>query len=166
MPQQPHPGLTHRLATEDDLPALAALTDRAIAENLKPFLSAAQIEASRAIMGLDTALVADRTYFIIEDGAVELDRRAGAKRQIGIVGHHQSRCAVQASPHDLIAQDAVADVDLAGRRSHDADDLILDYRRFTDARLSMSGSGREPRSQAKRGDKKNAVTPVHCTTDR
>ena len=47
--------LTHRLAVEADLPALAALMDRAIGENLKPFLTPAQITASYAIMGLDTA---------------------------------------------------------------------------------------------------------------
>jgi GNAT superfamily N-acetyltransferase len=38
----------------------------AIAELQKGFLSAAQIEASRTIMGLDRQLVADGTYFIVE----------------------------------------------------------------------------------------------------
>lgn len=60
--------LTHRLANEADLAALTALMELAIAENLKPFLTAGQIAASRAIMGLDTALIADRTYFVVEDG--------------------------------------------------------------------------------------------------
>ena len=63
--------LAARLATETDLPALAALMRRAIAENLKPFLTPAQIAASYAIMGLDTALIADRTYFVVEaDGRI------------------------------------------------------------------------------------------------
>jgi hypothetical protein len=30
----------------------------------------------------------------------------------------------------------------------------------------MSRAGREPRRQTKRGDEENAVTPVHCITDR
>jgi GNAT superfamily N-acetyltransferase len=63
--------LTHRLATEADLPALKALMGRAIAELQRGFLSDAEIAASHAVMGLDTQLVADRTYFLIEaDGAL------------------------------------------------------------------------------------------------
>jgi GNAT superfamily N-acetyltransferase len=41
--------------------------DVAIAELLKPYLDAAQIEASRLIMGLDTQLIEDGTYFVIEE---------------------------------------------------------------------------------------------------
>jgi GNAT superfamily N-acetyltransferase len=66
-------GLTSRLASEDDLPALEAVMDAAIAELQKGFLSPEQIAASRTIMGLDRQLVADRTYFAVEEG----DRIAG-----------------------------------------------------------------------------------------
>jgi GNAT superfamily N-acetyltransferase len=59
--------LTHRLARHDDVAALTALMDRAIVELQKPFLDAGQIGASRAIMGLDTQLIDDRTYFVIEE---------------------------------------------------------------------------------------------------
>jgi GNAT superfamily N-acetyltransferase len=59
--------LTHRLATEADLPALKALMGLAIDTLQKGFLDEAQIVASRAVMGLDTQLVADRTYFLVED---------------------------------------------------------------------------------------------------
>ncbi|MGD9920751.1 MAG: GNAT family N-acetyltransferase [Pseudorhodoplanes sp.] len=63
--------LQSRLATRDDLPALTALMDRAIGELQKPFLSDAQIASSRTIMGLDTQLIDDGTYFIVEqDGAL------------------------------------------------------------------------------------------------
>ena len=63
--------LSLRLATEADLPVLKPLMDQAIGHLLKPFLSAAQVEASRAIMGIDTQLIADRTYFVVEiDGDV------------------------------------------------------------------------------------------------
>ncbi len=58
--------LTHRLATRADLDALKALMDAAIAENQKPFLDESQIVSSRAIMGLDTQLIDDGTYFIVE----------------------------------------------------------------------------------------------------
>jgi len=58
--------LTHRLAIPTDLPALRTVMDRAIAELQKDFLDPAQIAASRAVMGLDTQLVADGTYFLVE----------------------------------------------------------------------------------------------------
>jgi len=58
---------THRLATEADLPAIRALMDVAIAEHLKAFLDPAQVELSKLIMGLDTQLITDRTYFLVEE---------------------------------------------------------------------------------------------------
>jgi GNAT superfamily N-acetyltransferase len=63
--------LTHRLATPDDLPALKALMDAAISKLQTPFLNPAQVAASRSVMGLDTRLVSDGTYFLVEaDGAL------------------------------------------------------------------------------------------------
>ncbi len=59
-------GLTHRLATHADLPALTALMTRAIEELQRPFLDPQTLEASKATMGLDTQLIEDRTYFLIE----------------------------------------------------------------------------------------------------
>jgi hypothetical protein len=53
-------------------------------------------------------------------------RGAGAERQIGVAGHHQPCRAFEVGADDFVAQHAVADIDLAGRRSHDADDLIPD----------------------------------------
>ena len=58
--------LTHRLATHNDLESLKALMDAAIGELQKPFLDESQITSSRAIMGLDTQLIDDGTYFVIE----------------------------------------------------------------------------------------------------
>lgn len=60
-------GLTSRLAGEADIPALGAVMAAAIGELQKGFLSPAQIASSRMIMGLDSQLVADRTYFVIEE---------------------------------------------------------------------------------------------------
>ena len=63
--------LAHRLATEDDLPALDALMARAIAELQHGLLSPVQIAVSHQTMGLDRQLVADRTYFVaLDDGAI------------------------------------------------------------------------------------------------
>jgi GNAT superfamily N-acetyltransferase len=61
---------THRLAVEADLPALKGLMALAIDTLQVGFLNPAQIAASRAVMGLDTQLVADRTYFLVEEGGV------------------------------------------------------------------------------------------------
>lgn len=57
---------THRVATEDDLPQLRALMTRAIERLQDDFLTPEQVRASHKVMGLDTQLVADRTYFMIE----------------------------------------------------------------------------------------------------
>lgn len=61
--------LQHRLATRNDLERLRALMHAAISELQAPFLDAAQIESSRSIMGLDTQLIDDGTYFLVEAGA-------------------------------------------------------------------------------------------------
>jgi hypothetical protein len=76
------------------------------------------------------------------------------------------RGAFEAGVHDFVAQHSVADIDRAGRRSRDANDLILDDDRFADARLRMSGICCKPCGRAKGGDSKNAVTPIHFNTDR
>lgn len=62
--------LTHRIATEDDLPMLRALMTRAIEHLQRDFLGPEQIRASHKVMGLDSQLVRDRTYFVIEMNGV------------------------------------------------------------------------------------------------
>jgi len=63
--------LTHRLATADDLEALRSLMDLAIGEIQKDFLTDAEIESSRSLMGLDSQLIDDGTYFVVEvDGRI------------------------------------------------------------------------------------------------
>ena len=58
--------LSYRLADRSDDDALRLLMEAAIAELQKPFLDEWQIASSRAIMGLDTQLIDDKTYFIVE----------------------------------------------------------------------------------------------------
>lgn len=58
---------TIRIATSQDIPAIAVLMDRAIGQLQSPFLTPEQIEASRLSMGLDTQLIDDGTYIVVED---------------------------------------------------------------------------------------------------
>lgn len=60
-----------RLATEADLDQLNALMGRAIAQLQSDFLTPEEIVASQHVMGLDTQLVRDGTYFLAEaDGMI------------------------------------------------------------------------------------------------
>lgn len=67
----------HRLAQPSDLDALREVMALAIAELQKGFLDERQIAASHAVMGLDTQLIADGTYFIIETTAASGPTIAG-----------------------------------------------------------------------------------------
>ena len=63
--------LTHRLATETDLDLLRALMTLAIDVNQRAFLSPAELAVSGMTMGIDTQLISDRTYFLVEeDGTI------------------------------------------------------------------------------------------------
>jgi GNAT superfamily N-acetyltransferase len=63
--------LSNRLATRDDLPLLLPLIEAAIDELQRGFLDEAQIKSSHAIMGIDTQLIDDGTYFVVElDGQI------------------------------------------------------------------------------------------------
>ena len=58
--------LTHRLATPEDLPALEILMALSIRELVGRYLGPDGVQASFEIMGVDTTLVADGTYFVVE----------------------------------------------------------------------------------------------------
>ena len=63
--------LTIRPAVSGDIPALKAVMDRAIKELLPAFLPPAEVLASQEVMGLDTQLIEDGTYYVVEaDGAI------------------------------------------------------------------------------------------------
>ena len=79
----------HRLAAADDLPALKALMALAIDRLQAPFLNDAQIAASRSVMGLDTRLVGDGTYFLVEADGV-LDGCGGWSRRATLYGGDHS----------------------------------------------------------------------------
>jgi GNAT superfamily N-acetyltransferase len=60
--------LTIRAASRDDVLALREVMDASISELQRGFISDEQIASSRAIMGLDTQLVDDGTYYVVEAG--------------------------------------------------------------------------------------------------
>ena len=54
------------MAHRDDVPAIMAVVRASIDDLQRDFLQAAQIRASRTLVGIDTRLVDDRTYFAVE----------------------------------------------------------------------------------------------------
>lgn len=65
------PELTHRVATLDDLDALREVMRRSIETLQDAFLTPEQVRASHKVMGLDTQLVKDGTYLLVEcDGRI------------------------------------------------------------------------------------------------
>jgi GNAT superfamily N-acetyltransferase len=95
MPERLHA----RLAEVADAPALEELMAAAIAENMKPFLSPKLIAASYAVMGLDTTLVADGTYWIVYAGN-EIAGCGGWSRRATLYGgdHSAGRSAALLDP--------------------------------------------------------------------
>jgi GNAT superfamily N-acetyltransferase len=79
-----------RLARADDIDALKPLMDRAIRRLLEPFLPADAVEASFEIMGLDTQLIADGTYFAVEDGGTIIGCGGWSRRATLFGGDHSA----------------------------------------------------------------------------
>ncbi len=82
--------LAARLATVADVPALAALMDRSISLLLPAFLPPQEVAASHEIMGLDTQLIADGTYFVIESGGAIAGCGGWSRRATLFGGDHTS----------------------------------------------------------------------------
>lgn len=81
--------LTHRIASLSELEALRDLMNAAILELQKPFLDDRQIASSQTIMGLDTQLIEDGTYFVVEANG-ELAGCGGWSRRATLYGGDQS----------------------------------------------------------------------------
>jgi GNAT superfamily N-acetyltransferase len=80
---------TSRLAVLADVPALTVLMDAAIVELQRAFLDDAQIASSKAIMGIDTQLIDDGTYFVVQaDG--EIAGCGGWSRRATLYGGNQA----------------------------------------------------------------------------
>jgi GNAT superfamily N-acetyltransferase len=83
----------HRIAKFDDMPAIMELMQLAIEENMKAFLSAAEIAAVKHSMGLDQTLIEDGSYFLIEaesEGKTVLVGCGGWGRRRTLYGGDQS----------------------------------------------------------------------------
>jgi len=81
---------TSRLATLDDMPRLTPVMDAAITELQRSVLDDRQIEASRAVMGIDTQLIEDGTYFVIEAPGGEIAGCGGWSRRATMYGNDHS----------------------------------------------------------------------------
>ena len=80
---------TTRLAVSQDIPALTVLMDAAIAELQRAYLDEAQIASSRAIMGIDTQLIDDGTYFVVQSDG-EIAGCGGWSRRATLYGGNQT----------------------------------------------------------------------------
>ena len=79
-----------RLATEDDVPVLLPLMHDAIGALQKPFLPPEAVEASREVMGLDTQLIMDRTYYVVQRGALAVGCGGWSRRATLFGGDHSA----------------------------------------------------------------------------
>ncbi|CAN5422684.1 GNAT family N-acetyltransferase [soil metagenome] len=115
--------LTHRIATRDDIPAIRALMERAISELQRGFLTPGEITASRAVMGLDTQLIDDGSYFLVEQAG----RLAGC-------GGWSHRATLYGGDHSAALRDA--------RLLDPATDPARVRAMFTDPAFARRGVGR------------------------
>lgn len=79
---------TTRWASESDLETLREIMARAIAELQEGFLTPDQIAASSAVMGLDSQLVRDGTYLVVEDNGVTVGCGGWSRRATLYGGDH------------------------------------------------------------------------------
>jgi GNAT superfamily N-acetyltransferase len=82
--------LKARLADSADLPALRDIMKLAIDVSQREFLTPAEIAASHGFMGLDTQLVDDGTYFVVEIGSTIAGCGGWSRRATLFGGDHSS----------------------------------------------------------------------------
>lgn len=81
---------THRFAREPDIAAISPLMARAIGALQGDFLTPSQVTASRAVMGLDTQLIADGTYLLVHASDGRLAGCGGWSRRATLYGGDHS----------------------------------------------------------------------------
>ena len=77
-----------RIAVAADIPAIAPMMARSIRALLRPYLPEASVQASFEIMGLDTQLIDDGTYFAIEEHARVIGCGGWSRRATLFGGNH------------------------------------------------------------------------------
>ena len=93
------PSFTHRLAQIEDLEALRALMRRSIGYLQQGFLTPEQVSASHKVMGLDSQLLRDQTYFMVEKDGV-LAGCGGWSWRATLYGGDESVVAREPAPLD------------------------------------------------------------------
>jgi len=79
-----------RLAKAADSDDLRILMHDAIGELLRPFLPPEKVEASREVMGLDTQLIADGTYYVVEQAGISIGCGGWSRRATLFGGDHSA----------------------------------------------------------------------------
>ncbi|OFX01012.1 MAG: GNAT family N-acetyltransferase [Alphaproteobacteria bacterium RIFCSPHIGHO2_12_FULL_63_12] len=79
-----------RVAVPADIPAIRSLMARSIAELQKGFLTAAEIEASKDVMGLDTQLIEDGAYFAVVEAGTIVGCGGWSRRRTLFGGDHSA----------------------------------------------------------------------------
>jgi GNAT superfamily N-acetyltransferase len=82
---------SHRLARRDDVTMLGVLMAASIRELQRDFLSPQEVEASFDVMGLDTQLIDDGTYFVVESGGVIAGCGGWSRRATLFGGDHTAK---------------------------------------------------------------------------
>jgi GNAT superfamily N-acetyltransferase len=85
-----YPGLTLRLAREADIEVLRALMNAAIGQLQSAYLSPEAVKASFSVMGLDSQLIADGTYFVVEAAGAIAGCGGWSRRATLFGGDHSS----------------------------------------------------------------------------
>jgi GNAT superfamily N-acetyltransferase len=80
-----------RIARESDLEAMRDVMRLSIEELQNDFLSPAAVAASHAVMGLDSQLVADGTYYVVEDKDGHIAGCGGWSRRMTLYGGDTSQ---------------------------------------------------------------------------
>lgn len=79
-----------RLASRADLPALEALMTAAIRGLIGPLLDPARVDASFEIMGVDSGLIDDGSYYVLEDDTGRVVACGGWSRRATLFGGDHS----------------------------------------------------------------------------
>jgi GNAT superfamily N-acetyltransferase len=81
---------SHRVATEEDFERLRDLMDASMRVLLREHLSTEELAASFSVMGLDTQLIEDRTYFVVEEDGRSAGCGGWSRRATLYGGDHTS----------------------------------------------------------------------------